>query len=177
MALAHDFKKRSGLVKDKDNDEYDDGDGTTTTRIDKKQRQKEFMKNKKLKKKGRLFATTTITNIIDQSQIENNNDMQNSDTFITGEQAVAAAATTTTATLPSFLEQAEAPPVFNRLPHGAQTSSSKKKTKNKIKQSGMDDEAEQNAMEAMRRKVQAQYSLIKAQKEKRRIISFCGIYT
>lgn len=153
LALAHDFKRRSGYVQNQNDENSKNEEG----RIDKKERRKEFLKNKKLKKKkgGRdydIFAN--------QNQSHDKNEEQDSDDFITGEQAAAAS-------LPSFLEQAEAPPVFSRLPRGAQKLS--KKTKKEMKKAGMDDKAikaEQDAMEAMRRKVQAQYSIIKAQRRK-----------
>ena len=79
------------------------------------------------------------------------------DSLITGEAAVARA---------SFLDQVEQPPVFAQLPRGAS-----KKTHEKLKckqfeakskeQKEESIKAEQNAMEAMRKKVQAQYSILR----------------
>lgn len=164
LALAHDYKKRSGAIKNKKDDDAGNNNGDDTEgKLDKKERRKEFLKNKKLKKKlGRDY------NNIVNDQIQNMNTAPDSDGFITGENAIAATTSSAATTaLPSFLEQVEAPPTFNLLPRGAQKIS--KKSKKDAKKAGMDDEAikaEQNAMEAMRRKVQAQYSLIKAQRRK-----------
>merc|ERR1711976_903387 len=72
-------------------------------------------------------------------------------------------------------DQVERPPIFNLLPRGADKLSRKKKSLAQIKDDdakrkrGMDEDqiaAEQNAMEIMRRKVQAQYALVKQQRKK-----------
>lgn len=144
-ALAQDFQKKSTSTSASGNNWENDGGKTS-----KQQRRKEFMKQKKLKKKKGLVP------IRDQNSFEDreDNDANYEKGFITGENAVAS--------IPSFLEQAEAPPTFNRLPRGAVHKKLTMKMKN-----GMDDKsikAEQNAMEVMRRKVQAQYSLLRAKR-------------
>ena len=80
-----------------------------------------------------------------------------------------------------FGEQAERPPVFRHVPRGAAAAASATKTnkkdqggggrsKNNNKKaratmSGEQIEAEQAAMEALRRKAQAQYALVKARRK------------
>jgi hypothetical protein len=66
-----------------------------------------------------------------------------------------------------FTEQAERPPMFKQLPRGAKEKG--KKGKDQSKPSGMTDvqvEAEKNAMDLMRRKVQAQYATIKDRRKR-----------
>merc|ERR550539_1095044 len=122
LALAHDYKKRSGAMKKKEDDVENNNGDDINGRIDKKERRKEFMKKKKLKKKlGRDY------NNIVNDQIQNINDSQDSDGFITGENAIASAASAATTALPSFLQQVEAPPTFNSLPRGAEKISKKTK--------------------------------------------------
>ena len=79
------------------------------------------------------------------------------DGLITGEAAVARL---------SFLDQVEQPPVFAQLPRGASKKpNGKLKCKEFESKSKLQKEesirAEQNSMEAMRRKVQAQYAILK----------------
>jgi hypothetical protein len=66
-----------------------------------------------------------------------------------------------------FTEQAERPPMFKQLPRGAKEKG--KKGKDQSKTSGMTDvqvEAEKKTMDLMRRKVQAQYDVIKARRKR-----------
>ncbi len=157
MALAHDFKKRTGSMKHPNSDKSTQND---EERVDKKKRRKEFMKCKKLKKKkGKNFSMIDSQS---QNNDGNSTDIEKSDTFITGEDAVVAS-------LPSFLGQAEAPPTFNSRPRGAHKTA--KQLKKSQPHDGIDEnaiKAEQHAMEAMRRKVQAQYSATKERRRKER---------
>lgn len=136
--------------------------------MEKRQRKKEYAKMRKLKKKGKLVAGRGSLDDDDDDfdLIRRANDADYSDGFITGEQAAAQI---------SFLEQAEEPPVFQQLPRGAvnksklRMSSSKSSGNKGSKTMHMMDEnkikAEQNAMEIMRRKVQAQYAIMKAKRK------------
>jgi len=67
-------------------------------------------------------------------------------------------------TRPSFLEQAEQPPTFKQLPRGAKAKVVVKKDPDGKSLDEVKIKAEQNAMEVMRRKVQAQYAKIKAKR-------------
>ena len=120
----------------------------------KKQKKKEFLNNKKLKKKG----GAVLTNGSDDQYDERDDDV------MTAEKAVEARALIQ----PRFGEQAERPPEFKSLPRGAPkknaASPAKPEAKTGKKRKSMDDEevlAEQQAMELMRRKVQAQYALVR----------------
>jgi len=115
-------------------------------RLAKIQRKKEYAKLRKMKRKGKVPVSQNA-----------NNNYDSDDGFVTGEQAV------------SFLDRVDRPPIFKQIPRGAH-----KKLKLEIKgvkddSGGKMDEgkikAEQNSMEIMRRKVQAQYAIMK---EKRR---------
>jgi len=137
---------------------------TTRKNPEKLQRKKEFLKNKKNKKKKRNAAAAF------QDDEDYGDDEKyygdNSDTaFVTGERAVAA----TKADPVRFGEQAERPPVFRQLPRGANSSSSSRaKAQSQSKKSqGMSEaqiEAEKDAMEIMRRRVQAQYAAIRSKR-------------
>lgn len=113
---------------------------------EKRQRKKEFLnKKKKLKAKSQ------------QDSVEDygcgGEESLESDGFVTGEQAVARV---------MLGDQVERPPVFHQLPRGATL-----KAKTTIKSSKNENAsiaAEQQAMENMRRKVQAQYALMKAKR-------------
>eukprot|EP00551_Chaetoceros_affinis_P017386 CAMPEP_0203706902 /NCGR_PEP_ID=MMETSP0091-20130426/54513_1 /ASSEMBLY_ACC=CAM_ASM_001089 /TAXON_ID=426623 /ORGANISM="Chaetoceros affinis, Strain CCMP159" /LENGTH=339 /DNA_ID=CAMNT_0050582897 /DNA_START=44 /DNA_END=1060 /DNA_ORIENTATION=+ len=145
VALTDDYKNKASKPKDK----YDivvEGEDT----MSKKDRRKEFMKKKKMKKKkGMTMQKSAYDNI--------QNDEGDGDDYLDAEDSIAPQ-------IPSFLEQAEAPPTFSRLPRGAEKKSNMKvREKSGDKNIMMDEQsrrAEQNAMEAMRRKVQAQYALI-----------------
>jgi hypothetical protein len=66
-----------------------------------------------------------------------------------------------------FTEQAERPPMFTKLPRGAKEKSKKGKDQSKL--SGMTDdqvEEEKKTMDLMRRKVQAQYAMIKDKRKR-----------
>lgn len=65
-----------------------------------------------------------------------------------------------------FTEQAERPPMFKQLPRGAKAKETKQK---KVAKPGMTEaqvKAESNAMELIRRRVQAQYASIKAKRKR-----------
>lgn len=136
-------------------------DGITQDRMqktasEKKQRKKEFLnqKKKKKKRKGNKFRTQTDTDPTDAFAGRNPQQHDNeNDGFVTGEQAAARAA---------FGEQAERPPSFQLLPRGA---TAKKKLANKPRGS-VNHEAEQRAVEEIRRKAQAQYAAIKAKRRR-----------
>lgn len=116
----------------------------------KKQKKKEFLNNKKMKKKGGATATNRDTNDEDYNESD--------DELVTVDHATRAANT------PAFGEQAERPPEFKLLPRGASKKDKDTKSSGGKKRKSMDDEdvlAEQQAMELMRRKVQAQYALVR----------------
>lgn len=114
---------------------------------EKRQRKKEFLKNKKKKKKGQLSTASRASSAAGRDDDD--------DELITGERAVATV---------RFGEQAERPPVFSQLPRGA----TKKQSSNASKSRSMSDSeiaAEQEAMDLLRRKAQAQYALIKQKRK------------
>ena len=124
---------------------------------EKKQRKKEFMKNKKKKKKGGIAAQS-----LSSRQVDDSDGNDSDDGFITGDMAKKMAEQQV-----QFGEQAERPPEFNQLPRGAQPKARKENAKaTKKGMSSAQVAAEQNAMELMRRKVQAQYAVIKAQRKR-----------
>jgi hypothetical protein len=132
---------------------------TETKNPEKKQKKKEFLQNKKKnKKKG--FSSFAMDDEVRARRDEGESD---SDTFITGERAIAMADEV------RFGEQAERPPTFRQLPRGAKDKEGTLKGKSaKIsataKAKGMTEEAveaENKSMEMMRRRVQAQYETIK----------------
>jgi len=151
-ALAENYKKsRSGSASG--------GDEVST----KAQRKREYAKLRKQKKKRKGRGKALDYNSDDAGEDRDGNGY--SDGFVTGEDAAAARV--------SFLERAEQPPSFKQLPRGAQH----KKLKMKIKGVGEDGgegssskmgeskiKAEQNQMEIMRKRVQAQYALMKAKR-------------
>lgn len=121
----------------------------------KKQKKKEFLNKKKLKKKG---GTALPGKDSDEQDDESDDDL------VTAERAVEARALMT----PKFGEQAERPPELKLRPRGAvkstTSSSGQQPGNNNKKRKSMDDDdvlAEQKAMEMMRRKVQAQYALVR----------------
>jgi len=119
---------------------------------EKRQRKKEFLKNKKKKKKGKVSSYNDST--------DDDYNAEEGSALITGEQAVAARAA---ATEVKFGEQAERPPVFRQLPRGAMKKAEKTTTKGTM--SSEDVEAERAEMEKMRRKVQAQYAVIRQKRK------------
>jgi hypothetical protein len=127
---------------------------------EKKQRKKDFLNNKKKNKKGKKASYVEEDDDDDDQSVEDGNDK-----FITGEQAVAARAR---ATEVRFGEQAERPPTFRTIPRGAVRKSELKFQSSDKKMNEKDITAEQKSMELMRLKVQAQYRLIKAQRQQNR---------
>lgn len=140
---------------------------TMTKNVEKLQRKREFLKNKK-KNKRKGGASTAFG---DDGDNDDNygeewgtpRQSESASSLMTGERAVAAIA----ADPVRFGEQAERPPVFRQLPRGARQSkgyhSGPTKTDDE-KSRGMTNaqvEAEKDAMERMRARVQAQYSAIK----------------
>mmetsp|Transcript_11286 Transcript_11286/g.21109 ORF Transcript_11286/g.21109 Transcript_11286/m.21109 type:complete len:352 (-) Transcript_11286:62-1117(-) len=139
--------------------------------MEKIQRKKEYAKMRKLKKKGKLVGRRDAFAEDDEDDDDyyfdskrRTNNADDSDGFITGEQAAARA---------SFLEQVEEPPVFNQLPRGAVNKSKLRMASASVKSNSkgsrrMDEDdikAEQTMMEIMRRKVQAQYAIMKAKRK------------
>ncbi|GAX15049.1 hypothetical protein FisN_12Lu389 [Fistulifera solaris] len=123
---------------------------------EKKQRKKEFLTNKKKKKSGEALVSSSSGKYADDS------DAGADDDFITGEQA--AAHRDRESTVP-FGVQAERPPSFKQLPRGAVEK--KRPTGQSKLSDDADIEAEKKTMELMRRKIQAQYAAIKAQRRQR----------
>ena len=113
----------------------------------KKEKKKEFLRNKKLKKKG-LVSGSGDGNEDDGSDYD---DLDKTAGL--------------SFDVPKFGEQAERPPEFRALPRGAaKKQPDHRKNASTKKRKSMDDEdvaAEQQAMEAMRKKVQAQYALVR----------------
>lgn len=134
-------------------------------------RKKEFLRNKKLRKKNCFKMSSYGAD----NELTGASGIDNAGGFLTGERAIAAAAATHSGS--RFGDQVERPPVFTQLPRGAKVSKKTKKRSSpeeneKGSSSGkkrMDEqqvEAEQRAMEIMRRKVKAQYALVKAKRQK-----------
>lgn len=147
IALANNYKKTK------------ESEADIEKKLEKAQRKKEYARLRKLKKKGKLATSDDDVDDFndDLARLRAQKAAKSTDGFITGEEAV------------RFLEQAAQPPIFNQLPRGA---NNKLKLKMKgvkgDKKPGLDEEkieAEQNAMEIMRRKVQAQYALMKAKRK------------
>ena len=128
---------------------------------EKKQKKKEFLNNKKKNKKKGGYSDTG-----DEYGDNNYNDYGdgNGDTLITGERAIAMVDEV------RFGEQAERPPVFRHLPRGAKVQDkAPPTTKISQKTKGMspeDVEAESRNMELIRRKVQAQYNVMKLKRRR-----------
>lgn len=166
-ALADNYKKSRG-------GETTTGSGTNVGedgKMTKSQRRKEYSKMRKRKKKGKGNYVVDPEGV-GSGGASGLSKYDNDDGFVTGENAV------------SFLEQAERPPIFNQLPRGAH-----KKLKLKMKGVKDDDDdcdgdgdgrkkrkktmnegtikKEQDAMEVMRRKVQAQYAIMKAKRRQK----------
>jgi hypothetical protein len=141
---------------------------TTTKNLEKLKRKKEFLKNKKNKKKrGGGSSAYQDSNNNDGNDLFYDDHDTKTDDLVTGERAVAAMGDPV-----RFGEQAERPPVFRQLPRGAdklskrcigggtaisETTTSKRMTEAQI-------EAESYAMEMMRRRLQAQYAVIKSKR-------------
>lgn len=123
----------------------------------KRQRKKEFLNNKKKKKRR------TIDDNDDHFVATHEETGTFGNDFVTAERAVAAAASQVI-----FGEQVERPPVFQQLPRGARpkTTANVNKKASSAVMSDSQIKAEHKTMEIMRRKVQAQYSLIKAKRKK-----------
>lgn len=125
---------------------------TTPKNLEKLQRKKEFLKNKKKRKKGGLSE--------DFYKYDDENDSD--DIPERKKQAT---------DLPvRFGEQAERPPIFRQVPRGAKTKSSTATIKiaEKPEKKAMSEdqiEAERDAMELMRRRIQAQYRAIQSKRK------------
>jgi hypothetical protein len=116
----------------------------------KKERKKEYLKQKKLKKKLGKGASSS-------SNVDG-------DDFYGGRMA---SGSFPAPDLPVFGEQVERPPVFRQLPRGASSNpklqpGKQQKISKTMSQTEIQDE--QKAMEQMRRKVQAQYALVRSQR-------------
>ena len=136
----------------------------------KRQRKKEFLNSKKQKKKPKHSIGGDNGSDDSENDVPRTGHVEKG--LWTGERAVAERAR---ATQVHFGEQAERPPVFHQLPRGAQPSKTNDKNKNNKSTRKNDNtatvmkeediEAERQAMELMRRKVQAQYAAIKARRK------------
>jgi hypothetical protein len=127
---------------------------------EKRKRKKEFLDNKKKKKKGKK-SNAYVGRDDEDSDVEEDED--GNDKFVTGEQAIAARARDKV----QFGEQVLRPPTFrsNMVPRGA-PKKAELKTQSSDKRMGEKEiTAEQKSMDLMRRKVQAQYRLIKSQRK------------
>lgn len=124
---------------------------------EKKLRKKEFLKNKKRKTNNKFLVDRDQDDDEPTVHANNKNNQQ-----MSGVQSLQLRALETA---PVFGEQAERPPEFKHLPRGCskppeRSSSSKHKP--------LDEGAEQQSMELFRRKVQAQYAVIKRQRRQNR---------
>jgi len=134
--------------------------GNPNANPEKMKRRKEFLNKKKEKKrKGKRL------NIHHKSQYTDLDQDDQDDLLITGEMAAAASETH------SFLDQVERPPMFEKLPRGANPKETLKKQDSIQRKDGVsmtkeEVQAEIDAMEIMRKKVQAQYSLLKTKRRK-----------
>jgi hypothetical protein len=132
--------------------------------LEKIQRKKEFMNNKKKQKKrgGTSVPSDDSEDDYGRTTSTNNDDGG----IITGERAVAAMAADTV----KFGEQAERPPIFRQLPRGAKSSSSSSSKSMSNQQNTSEPmseaqiSAESNAMEMIRRRVQAQYAAVRSRR-------------
>ena len=130
-------------------------DKIQTHNPEKRQRKKEFMNAKKKAKRSKGMNTQTTDD--DDFGTSGGNDSNDTDTFITGEQAAARMST--------IHDQVERPPSFQQLPRGATHKKATLQQNNKS-QRNFQVELEHKAMEDMRQKVQAQYALIKAKRKR-----------
>lgn len=127
---------------------------------EKRQKKKEFL-NQKKKRGGGKHSGFSDNDQDDDNNIFSDDDKVASSALLTGEQAVAARAR---ATKVQFGEQAERPPTFAQLPRGA--TGKKAPTSRKAAELLKVGKGEQQEeMEVMRRKVQAQYAAIKARRK------------
>jgi len=121
----------------------------------KKERRKAYLDGRKRKRKGgRGSAAAAADDDGYDSATDTGKrgpDGEEDASFVTGERAV------------SFLDRADRPPVFHQLPRGALVTK-----KVKAVGGGGSDEVkirrDQNAMEAMRKRVVAQYAVVKARR-------------
>jgi hypothetical protein len=140
---------------------------TTIKNPEKLQRKKEFLKNKKKNKKGRGTSNAAFDDEDgndDGWAMDGRSKSDSHSSLVTGERAMAAMK----ADPVHFGEQAERPPVFRQLPRGARQSNESDNTSWMKTESGkskgmttLQVAEEQDAMEMMRRRVQAQYAAIK----------------
>lgn len=127
---------------------------TTPRNLEKLQRKKEFLKNRRKRKKG--------GNSYYSNEINNDDDDGDDNNARTRKHQVS--------DIPvRFGEQAERPPIFRQIPRGAKSKSNTKSTiaTKSEKTKGMTDdqiEMERDAMELMRRRIQAQYKVIKTKR-------------
>jgi hypothetical protein len=126
-----------------------------TRNPEKQKRKNEFLKNKKNKKR----KGGGMDEFGDSSSFTRPAADDNDDSFMTGERAVAAMADVV-----RFGEQAERPPVFRQLPRGAKEKLTPNQQRSKTMTKAEID-AESGAMELMRRKVLAQYAVMKAKRK------------
>jgi len=126
-------------------------DKLQTQNPEKRQRKKEFMNAKKKAKKGKGSKQTEDSDLDSRAGADD----EEHDTFITGEQA---------ARMSTIHDQVERPPSFQQLPRGAVHKKATMAQNNKSSKN-FQVLLEHKAMEEMRRKVQAQYALIKSKRK------------
>lgn len=144
----------------------DESDTNVEEKLSRSQKKKEYLKMKKKAKKAKSQGNASGYDSDNYAPLYNNgnhNDNNDKPRLLTGEEAAAQI---------SFLEQADRPPIFNYLPRGAQKKSklhmNGADSEADFKKAAMNDEqikAEQNSFEVMRRKVQAQYALLRAKRQ------------
>jgi len=121
---------------------------TMTKNQEKLEKKKEFLKNKKSKKrKGGGSGLYKDEDYRDYDYDETPSSYDNS---------------------VRFGEQAERPPTFRQIPRGAKSKSKTAQSSKSLNAEGMSEhqiDAERHAMELMRRRVQAQYKAIKAKRK------------
>ena len=125
---------------------------TTTKNHEKLLLKKEFLKNKKKNKKRKGGGTYSAN----ENRGGGNDDDYDSDKGSSAEAPV------------RFGEQALRPPVFRQIPRGATSKSKTVATTKSVATQGMSEdqvEAERDAMDLLRRRVQAQYKAIKTKRK------------
>lgn len=122
---------------------------TTIRNHEKLQKKKEFLKNKKSKKrKGGTSFYNDNESTNDGPSYKANGD---GDSFQED--------------VPVFGEQAERPPIFRQIPRGAKSKETKSKSVKPVQGMSEDQiESERKAMDLMRRRIHAQYKAIKSKR-------------
>ena len=128
------------------------------TNPERHEKKREFMKNKRKRRKG-------SNKFLDETSNDEPDTQSDDDGFVSGEAAVAAVALAHKSDTPVFGEQVERPPTFRQLPRGAKAKEEPPHNILKMAMKEEDVAAEQDAMEKMRRKVQAQYAMVRKKRQ------------